>query len=110
MSDMVQPWSDDATSPPPRRQCLLTARASELHVVGRLPFGWWNRHQRRVCGDVSLNECLGPCHGVRITAAIDAIGLNQLLLVRRGRIDAVVDCDHRTRRDACATIDTLIRV
>ena len=73
-----------------------------MRRVRRLTFGGGDGHQRRLRRDVCLNDRFGLRHRIGVAETVDRIGLDQVLLVRRRRVDTLVNCRHGARRDARA--------
>src|SRR6185503_15216789 len=87
----------------------LTFQVATLMAgVGRRSLRGRNRHQLRVRRDVRLDDRFGSRHRVRIAVAIDGVGLDEILLMRRRRIDTLVYRGDGARRHAGATVDALV--
>src|SRR6267142_7094747 len=85
----------------PAYRPLLSALRALLRTVRGRALGRRHGHQLGVGLDVSPHDLLGARHRLRIAVAVDQVGLNEILLGRGRRIDAVVDCCYRTGRHAC---------
>ena len=76
-------------------------------LMRRSSLGRGNTDQLRVRGHVSSDDRLGLRNRIRIPGAKDRVGFDEILLVRGGRVGAVVNRGHGTRWNAGAAIDAL---
>jgi hypothetical protein len=101
--DLAVPRPDAVDVPSGKLQWNLTAveprwgpigdAAFELEPsVSCLPLRRGNSHDIGVRRDMGPGNFLGLCHRIRIAIAVDRIRFDEILLVRRRRIDAFVDC------------------
>ena len=67
-----------------------------------------NGHQRRLRGDVRLDDLFRARHRFCVPVAIDRVRFDEILLVRRRGIDALVDRGDRTGWHARAAVDALL--
>ena len=76
-------------------------------TVRDLPFLGVDCHQGRVRVDVGLDDGLGFRNRIGVTAAVDVVGGNQVLLTGRRRIMTVVNRRNGTGRHTGAAIDAI---
>src|SRR6266446_5771258 len=94
-----------------RARMPLTFQVATLMAgVGRLPLCGRNRHQRGLRGDMRSDDLFGLGHCVRIAEAIDPVGFDQILLILRRGVDALVNGGDRTRGHTRAAVDAFFRM
>jgi hypothetical protein len=59
-------------------------------------------------GDVLLGKGFRLCKRLGVALAVDGVGLDEVLLMRRCRVDAFVDGRDRARRHAGTAVDALL--
>src|SRR5262245_47455771 len=91
------------------RPDVQSAETLETGVRG-LTLGRGDGHDVRVIGHMLLDDLFGLRHRVGVAEAEDGVGFDQILLMRRRRVGALVDRGHRARGDAGAAVDALFRM
>ena len=91
-----------------RRLCVEVEVERWLELdVSSLAFSGRNGHQIGMGLDVRLDDRFGLRHRVSVAVAVDRVGLDEIALVRRRRVDALVDRCHGTCRHAGPAVDAL---
>src|SRR5687768_1465338 len=76
--------------------------------VRRLTLLWIDAHQLGMRVDVSLDDGLGLCDGFGIAGAIEVVGRDEIALVRRRRVVALVNRRDRAGGHAGPAVDALL--